>query len=142
MKESRMMVSPLPGFPDRVMARVQMYKQAQARRRAVIATGLLAVAFVGSLALMGFALASTFDEFTSFPSRMTSLFVLAVSFAGELYSLFDAMWLTVLTIASSINGIVVVAYACAAVALTLLWLRVAFGPFQYPLIKNLRRIER
>ncbi len=141
MKESRMMVSPLPGFPDRVMARVQMYKQAQARRRAVIATGLLAVAFVGSLALMGFALASTFDKFTSFPSRMTSLFVLAVSFAGELYSLFDAMWLTVVTIASSINGIVVVAYACAAVALTLLWLRVAFGPFQYPL-KNLRRIER
>lgn len=164
MKEMRTIVSPPSGFANRVMERVQTYKLKRARRRTLITIGLFVLAMVGLLALLGIQLVSQFEEFTTLPSQALRLVIIVAALAEQAFTtlpsqalqlvmivaaiaeqaftLFDALWLSVTIIASSINSAFFVAYACGVVALTALWLRVAVGPFQYPLMKNLRRIEQ
>lgn len=141
MKEMRTMVSPPSDFTNRVMQRVEAYKRVQARRRALIAIGTFVFALVGLLALLGFELASLVEEFPALASQALQLVAIVIDFAEQALTLFDALWLSVTTIASSVNGLLLVAYACAVLSLTIAWLRVAFGPFQYSL-NNLRRIEQ
>ncbi len=141
MKETRTMVSPPPGFANRVMERVETYKQARARQRAFITIGVFAFALVGLLALLGFELVSQFEELPMLASQALQLVIIVATLAEQAFTLFDVLWLSVTTITSSINGLLLIAYACIVVGLTVVWLRVAFGPFQYSL-KLSWRIEQ
>ncbi len=140
MKEMRTMVSPPSGFANRVMERVETYKRARARRHAFITIGMFVFALFGSLTLLGFELVSQVETIPTLPSQALQLVIIVASLVEQAFTLFGALWLSVTIIASSINSLLLVAYASAVVSLTILWFRVAFGPFQYPL-KNLRRIE-
>ncbi len=140
-KDTRTLVSPPPGFASRVMDRVQTYKHVRAKWRARLVIGVMAIALVGLLALLGLEIWLQFEELAMLSGNMMSLFIVAASFADQAFTLVDALWLSVMAIASSVSSTLLVAYVGSAVVLTALWLRVAFGPLPYPL-KLSWRIEQ
>jgi Na+/proline symporter len=135
------MVSPPPGFANRVMERVRVHKRAREMRRAAISLGLV---FIASAALLGVAtlrLVLDLSDLASLPSEIVPLFIAAASFAEPVFTVLDVLWSSATAVASSINSLILTGYAIAAIVLTTLWVQIAFGPFQYPL--NLSwRIER
>jgi hypothetical protein len=133
MKEMRTMVSPQSGFANRVMERVQTHKRIRARQRAVITAGLSVIALAGLIALAAFQLILQFEGLTTLPSSSVPLLVGMASFGEQALTLFDVVWLCVTTIVSSINILLLIAYVCVVTGMTVVWLRVAFGPFQYSL---------
>ncbi len=123
------MVSPSAGFTRRVLARIDERERAQARRRAVIGTGLLIAVASALFALFGLWVAAWISALLASPS---AIFTMLTAVSPMLGDLLDALWVAALAILQNVNGMMLLAYASVVLALTVVWARVAAGPFQRP----------
>lgn len=124
------MVAPAPGFTARVMARLEARERAQAQRRAVVGAGLFVVAASALLAFVGMVIASWISMLVERPGTIVSLVVTLSPAADRLLALLKALWVAAIALARSGDSVIMLMYALAVLALTLLWGRVALGSFQ------------
>ena len=123
------MVSPATGFTRRVLARIEERERAQARRRAVIGAGLLVAAASALFVLLGLWVAAWISILLASPS---AIFTMLTAVSPMLGDLLNALWVAALAILQNVNGAMLLAYASVVLALTVVWARVATGPFQRP----------
>jgi len=123
------MMSPSSGFTPRVMARIEERERAQARRRAVIGAGLLVAAASALFVLLGLWVAAWISILLASPS---AIFTMLTAVSPMLGDLLNALWVAALAILQNVNGAMLLAYASVVLALTVVWARVATGPFQRP----------
>ena len=129
-KEQRFtMVPPSAGFTARVMTRIEERERARARRRAVIGAGLLVAVASALVALFGLWVAAWVSTLLASPS---AIFTMLKAVSPMLGDVLDALWVAVLAILQNVNGVMLLAYASVVLALTVVWARVATGPFQRP----------
>ncbi len=127
------MVSPAPGFTNRVMARLAERERVRARRRAMVGSALL----VGTVcALMAFALAPIVPMawiVLTKPQVIVVSWSVFQTLAFWIGALLNAFWVAANVVVANLNPLQVLTYALAVFAMTLLWTRVATGSFQLSL---------
>ncbi len=136
------MVSPVPGFTGRVMARIEARERVRARRQAAIGAGLLFLAtgvvsvLLGSVLLWFLAIAVTNpDIFLTVLVSLTPLLDFATTVA-------DALWIAVGAVADNISMAQMLGFALSVFALTLLWVRVVAGTPQRLLTQRVGGFEK
>ena len=129
-KEQRFtMTAPSAGFTARVMTRIEERECARERRRAVIGAGLLVAVAFALFAFFGLWVAAWISTLLASPS---AIFTMLTAVSPMLGDVLDALWVAVLAILQNVNGVMLLAYASVVLALTVVWARVATGPFQRP----------
>ncbi len=118
------MASPSEGFVQRVMARVDAYERARARRRAIIGAG---VCGVFAFALMG-ALFALFGVESTVSLIASGIASLAIALPLDVSILGEAVITTFGAIRSGLDGVLALAYAFGVFALTMLWLGIVVAP--------------
>jgi vacuolar-type H+-ATPase subunit I/STV1 len=120
------MAHPHDGFVNRVMARVDAYERARARRRAWIGAGVYAV-YALALVAAPFALFGSELTVSTFAAFIASF---ATALPLDLSVLVGALATTLGAILSGLNGVWLLVYAVGAFALTLMWLGVLVAPLK------------
>jgi hypothetical protein len=121
------MIAPPAGFTVRVMARIEERERAQARRRAVIGATLLVVVAGIALALVCIWLTLWIGALLARPGTVISAVLALSPLADGLRVLLEALWVAASAVTRGVGGEVILAYALAVLALTILWARVATG---------------
>ncbi|MBI3913994.1 MAG: hypothetical protein HY327_07390 [Chloroflexi bacterium] len=115
------LISPPPGFVERVMARVQERERADARRRALIGAGVFAVGVAGLSVWIAAWIGVDLGAF----NPIETFTMLATTAPFDLTALADALPLAAAAILTGWANLPVLPFALGALGLTWLWLRVA-----------------
>jgi len=126
------MVSPAPGFTNRVMARLAERERARARRRAMIGSALLVGAAIAMLALAAWQFAAAWVLITN-PQTLIALWNAFQTLTFWLGVLLNAFWITANVVAANLDPLQTLTCALAVFALTMLWARAVTGSFQLSL---------
>lgn len=135
------MWSPAPGFTARVMTRIEDYERARARQRAWLGVILLVVAAIVVGVLVVLTVALWVAALAEQPSIVSTVVTVCVSLFGRARIVLEAFWVAGMTIARNVSALIWIAYALLAVALTMVWTRVAVGFPQFASI-SIREEER
>ncbi len=120
------MIPPSAGFVERVMARIEERKRAQARQRAWIGAGLLVAGAGVLIALSILTAGGWIVQWLPLDSYGSLAAFLAVSLI-ETSALIQAIVVALLAVSGQLNQLQVLAYALFVFALSMLWARVASG---------------
>ena len=124
------MMMPAAGFTSRVMARIAERERAQARRRALIGSALLAVFALAVLMLIAWWVLSWVAAVVSIPQVLVVILNTSATCAFWASKMAEALWVVLLIVAENVGFIQMLALGVGVLALTMLWVRVVIGPFQ------------
>ncbi len=125
------MVTPSVGFATRTMTRIAEHERAQARRRAWIGSALLVVVASAMLLFVGVRLFSLLTALSASPETVEAVTSALATVMFWVKAFAEALWIAAGTILLNIGDIPMLAYALFVLALTMIWLRVATGSFQF-----------
>jgi hypothetical protein len=125
------MIAPNAGFTSRVMARIAEHERAKARQRALIGSALLVIAAIIILALVALWLVSWVAVLVSMPQLAVAVLGALATLAFWVGVALNACWVAVGAIAENIGAVQMVVLALVVFALTMVWMRVVVGPFQF-----------
>jgi hypothetical protein len=136
------MVSPAPGFTGRVMARVQAYERARARRRALIGAGVLAASAAGLVATAMFLVVSQIIALVTNPDAIPAATDAVGQTLNAVDALADAAGITTRVVAGDIGAIQILAFAVFVLMLTLVWVRVLNLSYQRPFTRAVGGLQK
>jgi hypothetical protein len=124
------MVSPMPGFTDRVMTRIAERERVQARQRALIGTAVLVLTAIVLLTIVLLVIASWIATLASLPNVVLTGVIVSVDSLSYLLTPINALWVAATTLFQNIGSPQMLAFAISVLVLTLFWVRVVSGSFQ------------
>ena len=125
------MVSPAPGFAARVMTRLAEHERARARRRALLGSALLVGAAIAMLVFAVIQLVAPFWVLVTNPQLIVILLNAFATLTFWASKVFEAFWIAAMVIAENLDAMPMALCAAVVFALTMLWVRVVTGSFQF-----------
>lgn len=124
------MVSPAPGFTNRVMARIAERERIAARRRVLIGSILLVAAAAVLLTIAILVLVSWFIAVANQPEMIAAFFSAMSPVTFWIGTILDMVWIAVITIWRGVSEVQMLAFSILVLGLTMFWLAVVTGSFR------------
>lgn len=124
------MVAPASGFTGRVMARIEQYERAQARRRTMLGAAVLLGAASVPFVVLGYLLVSLGSHLLADPGTILSGIFAFAPVLDIVGGLLEALSISAMTLAR-VGSVQMFLFAVAVCSLTFLWAAVVHGSFQW-----------